>query len=140
MEHIGTNEKRNRSKQKNSESDDGSSKRAEVLTKAIISLADFFALERKDLKEILGTSEPTLVRIYKNERTIEPTSKEGELALLLIRIYRSLYAILGGEQEACKKWLRSPNTYFEKKPLESMKSIQGMLEVVQYLDSMRGQY
>lgn len=138
MERLGTAEKRTRVNKE--DFDDSSNKRGQVLTKAIINLANFLDLGRKDLKDILGTSEPTLVRIFKRDRIIDPESKEGELALQLIRIYRSLYAILGGDQESCRKWLRSKNTYFEKKPIESIKSVRGMIEVVQYLDAMRGQY
>lgn len=119
---------------------DGSNKRDQVLTKAIINLADFLALERKDLKEILGASEPSLARTYSHKRLIVASSKEGQLALLLVRVYRSLFAMLGGEREACRKWLRSKNRYFDQTPIEAMKSVQGLSEVALYLDAMRGQY
>jgi len=139
MERFGPASRR-RLQQKRSKSDDSFERGAQVLTKAILNLSEFFALERKDLRDILGISEPTLARIHAHDRPIQPDSKEGELAILLVRVYRSLYAILGGDEDACRKWLRSKNVYFEKTPLESMKSIQGMIEVVQYLDAMRGQY
>ena len=42
----------------------------------------------------------TDLRILRGEKTIAPTSKEGELALLLVRVYRSLDALVGTDGQA----------------------------------------
>ncbi len=109
-----------------------------VLWKAVLNLAAVYELTRKDLQDTLGFSQATLSRLYQKEGSINPQSKEGELALLLVRLYRSLSANLGGDDEAAKSWLKSYNRYFNESPLEHIRSITGLTEVVFYLDAMRG--
>ena len=60
------------------------------------------------------------------------------IAILLIRIYRSLSAMVGNNHEKAKLWLKSQNKYFRNKPLEEMKTIPGLVKVLNYLDAMRG--
>jgi hypothetical protein len=109
-----------------------------ILWKAVANLAQAYALSRKDLENTLGFSQATLSRLYQKDGSINPQSKEGELALLLIRLYRSLSTNLGGDDEAAKVWLRSHNHYFNESPLEHIRKITGLTEVVSYLDAMRG--
>jgi hypothetical protein len=47
--------------------------------------------------------------------------KEGELALLLTRLYRSLSALVGDDPAKAKVWLESPNHYFSAPPIERIK-------------------
>ncbi len=109
-----------------------------VLWKAVANLAHTYELSRKDLEDTLGFSQATLSRLYQKGGSINPQSKEGELALLLIRLYRSLSANLGGDDEAAKAWLKSHNHYFNESPLQHIRKITGLAEVVSYLDTMRG--
>jgi hypothetical protein len=108
-----------------------------VLWKAVANLAQAYALSHKDLEDVLGFSQTTLSRLYQKGGGINPQSKEGELVLLLIRLYRSLSANLGGDDEAAKAWLRSHNHYFNESPLEHIRKITGLVEVLSYLDAMR---
>lgn len=112
--------------------------KALVLTKALQNVAKFYALSGKDLKEIIGISEASVSRLHQGQKVIDPETKEGELALLLVRIYRSLNALVGNHHEKAKIWLNSPNQYFQQKPIETMKTISGLLSVTHYLDGMRG--
>lgn len=109
-----------------------------VLSKALCNLAKFYSLTGKDLSKIIGISEPTASRLSQGTKLISPHSKEGEMALLLLRIYRSLNAMVGNNHEKAKLWLNSPNKYFRNKPLEEMKTIPGLVGVLNYLDAMRG--
>jgi hypothetical protein len=47
------------------------------------------------LAKVPGTSEASVSRILAGKRTLAPQGKEGGLALLLIRVYRSLDARVG---------------------------------------------
>lgn len=109
-----------------------------VLTKALIHLCEFYGFSGKELSTFIGVSEATITRLHQGKKFISPDSKEGELALLLIRIYRSLNALVGNHHEKAKAWLHSQNHYFNNKPIESMKTIPGLVSVLNYLDAMRG--
>jgi hypothetical protein len=110
-----------------------------VLTKALIAMANILQLSQKDLSEIIGPSTATFSRIFYNTNFyINPETKEGQLALLLLRFYRSLDVLFGGNANQCRVWLRSSNNHLSGTPIELIKSIEGLVFVIQYLDAMRG--
>lgn len=109
-----------------------------VLTKAILNLADYYDLKGKDLCHILGVSESTVTRLSQGKAFLSPFTKEGELALLLLRIYRGLNSLIGNNHDKAKLWLNSDNKYFNKKPIDHLKSVTGLVDVVNYIDAMRG--
>lgn len=109
-----------------------------VLTKAVRNLAKFYSLTGKDLSKIIGISESSASRISQGTKLISPHTKEGEMALLLLRVYRSLNAMVGNNHEKAKLWLNSQNKYFRNTPIEEMKTIPGLIGVLNYLDAMRG--
>ena len=67
-----------------------------------------------------------------------PASKEGELALLFIRVYRSLDALMGGDDVRSRAWLHAVNAHLGGVPAERLTSVEGLVDVVQYLDAVRG--
>ena len=115
-----------------------SSDKARVLTKALLRMASFLHLSGKDLSEILGISESSATRLNQGKKIISPYSKEGELALLLLRVYRSLHALVGNQHEKARDWLGSEHAYFKHKPIDELKTVQGLIRVLMYLDAMRG--
>lgn len=108
-----------------------------VLAVALENLKDILNLSSDDLSQIIRVHRNTLGRQLKNKE-IAPKSTEGELAILLIRVYRSLFALNGGNIEAIKHWLNTHNRHIQGVPLECMKSILGLSRVVNYLDAIRG--
>lgn len=109
-----------------------------VLTKAILNLAAFYGLTGKDLCHIIGISESTVTRLNQGKAFLSPSTKEGEIALLLLRVYRGLNSLIGNNHDKAKLWLNSDNNYFNRKPIEQLKSVSGLVEVVNYIDAMRG--
>ena len=109
-----------------------------VLTKALCNATHFYSLTGKDLSKIIGISESSATRLSQGIKFISPHTKEGEMALLLLRIYRSLNAMVGNNHEKAKLWLNSQNNYFRNKPIEEMKTVSGLVGVLNYLDAMRG--
>ena len=109
-----------------------------VLTKAIVNLVDLYGFTGKDLYDITGISESSKTRLHQGKKLLSPKTKEGEMALLLIRVYRSLNALVGNNHSKAKIWLNSFNSYFNKKPFEQMKTLAGLVDVVNYLDAIRG--
>lgn len=110
---------------------------AAVLTKAVLAAARMLGLRNRDLAVVLGASDASVSRLS-GGRLIDPESKEGELALLLLRLFRSLDALMGGDEAKARSWLRTENTHLAGVPAQRIRSVEGLVEVVQYLDSMRG--
>ena len=110
-----------------------------VLTKAICNVARLYDLTGKELSDIIGISESSASRLNLGKKFISPYTKEGEMALLLIRIYRSLNAMVGNNHDKAKAWLNSKNNYFQNTPMEEIKTISGLISVLNYLDAMRGE-
>lgn len=108
-----------------------------ILRKALIRMADHLLFSRRELCSILGLSEASLSRLYDEKRYIDPHSKEGEIALILLRLYRSLDVLFGGNQEQCQQWLRNENKHLGAIPAKLIQSIQGLNTTTQYLDAMR---
>jgi len=108
-----------------------------VVAKALIRLKEELGLTNSIVGEIIGADASTISRIVKNSDMKD--NKTLELALLLIRVYRSLYAMVGGSQKAMIHWLTTANLDFNSEtPLSKMKTVTGLVEVVEYLDAMRG--
>jgi len=108
-----------------------------VLTKAALRAADRLGLSGRQLAEIVGVSEATVSRWKRGESLLEPGSKPFELAALLVRTFRSLDAITGGDEAVARRWLASPNTALAARPVERMVQVQGLVDVATYLDARR---
>ena len=108
-----------------------------VLTKAVLRAAELLELSSSVLARILGVSEASISRLTTGSRTIDPQSKEGELALLLVRVYRSLDALVGTDAAQRKAWLHGHNRALNGTPAELIQSAAGLVNVVAYLDAMR---
>jgi uncharacterized protein (DUF2384 family) len=64
-------------------------------------------------------------------------AKEWELAILLVRLFRSLDALWGHEGTA-RAWLETYNTALGAAPVELIRTAVGLVRVVDYLDHARG--
>lgn len=110
---------------------------ATVVSKAVVRAARFLGLNNSALAGVLGLSEATISRLASGAYTLDPGSKAYELALLLIRLFRGLDAIVGGEQVPMRGWMRSPNLDLGGIPAEQVRSIAGLTNAVAYVDSVR---
>jgi transcriptional regulator with XRE-family HTH domain len=109
-----------------------------VLTKAVTRAASLLGLTQRQLAETLGLSGPTASRLFTGKYHLSPTrSKEWELAILFVRLFRSLDALWGHEGTA-RAWLETYNTALGASPLDLIRSAAGLVRVVDYLDHARG--
>lgn len=108
-----------------------------ILARATVRAADRLNVKAVTLADILGLSEPTISRMRKGTYKLKRENKEFELAALFIRMYRSLDAIVGGDDTVAQQWIKNPNTALGAAPINLIKSIQGLLDVIHYLDSRR---
>ena len=110
---------------------------ATVLTKAVLAAAARLGLRSRALAAVLGSSEASISRLQ-TSRALDPASKEGELALLFLRLFRSLDALVGGEDDKARAWLHADNDHLRGVPAERIRTVEGLVDVVQYLDAVRG--
>jgi hypothetical protein len=111
--------------------------KASVVTKAAARAAERLGLKNSTLSRIVGLSEPTVSRMRKGHYVIDPRHKSFELALLFVRLYRSLDALVAGDDPVAAAWLTNRNTALNGVPLEMIQSVSGLINVITYLDSRR---
>jgi uncharacterized protein (DUF2384 family) len=111
---------------------------AAVLGKAVVRAAQLLTFSQRELARILGVSEATASRLFAGRYLLSPErTKEWELALLLVRLFRSLDA-LWGHEAAAHTWLASHNLALAQRPVDLIPSVEGLVRVVNYLDNARG--
>jgi hypothetical protein len=108
-----------------------------ILSRAVLKAAERLALSNSALAKILGLSGPTITRMRQGSYTLEQNDKAFELAALFVRVYRSLDAIVGGDDAVASKWLQADNIALGGKPAHLIQKITGLLDVLQYLDARR---
>jgi hypothetical protein len=111
---------------------------AAVLAKATMNAAIFLGLTQCELATVLGISEPSVSRIATKDRSIDPASHEGQAALMLIRIFRALDLLVGGNSDAKNAWMTSYNRAIGAVPKVKIQKLPGLVHTVDYLDGMKG--
>ena len=109
---------------------------SKVLTKASWKAAELLGLKPEQFVRILhlecldmNLSEATLM--------FDPNSKQGEIALILIRIYKALYHLNGGDIKWMHHFLNSPNLLTGGIPIEQLESMSGLLSVLNTVESLQ---
>ena len=115
----------------------GADDRARVLTTATLNAARILGLSQAQLARVLGTSESTVSRMAAGRHLLKEGSSEWQLAALLVRLFRSLDALMAGDEAAMQSWLRAPNTALHDRPVELITRIPGLTRTVDYVDAYR---
>jgi hypothetical protein len=106
-----------------------------VVAKAALRAAAQLKIPNRLLARIIGVSEASVSRAAQGAFSLD--GKPMELALLFIRVFRSLDAIVGGDATVAAKWLRSDNIALGAKPLDLIQRLPGLIDVLAYLDARR---
>ncbi len=109
----------------------------QVLAKAVMRAAQQLGLSHAELGAVLGVHRTGISRL-KHGGTLAPTSKQGELALLLIRLARALYSLAGGDEIWIRHFMHNGNRITGGVPAEQVQSIQGLIDVLRFVDGIRG--
>jgi len=107
--------------------------RADVLGEAVLNAGAKLGLSQSEIGKIVGRDRTTIFR-----KGIKPDTTSGKLALLLIRVYRGLYALVGGKEEDIQHWMNTRIRSLRGVPSEMIMDITGLVHVVEYIDAMRG--
>ena len=93
-----------------------------ILAKAVLAAAERLGLAQDQLALILSIdSVKTLTSLE-----LDPTSKQGEIALTLIRITTSLDALTGGDTAWMQHFIKSPNKLLSGIPIEQIQEPSGI--------------
>jgi Protein of unknown function (DUF2384) len=108
-----------------------------LVTRAVIRAADKLEINNKVLAGVIGVSEATASRMKNGRHALEAGGKPFQLAVLFVRLYRSLDALIGGDDAVARAWLSNANTALGSAPIELIQSVSGLMNVIQYLDARR---
>jgi len=108
-----------------------------VLAKAVVRAAGQLNITAKVLASVLGLSEPSISRMKRCEYALDPATKPFEFAVLFVRMFRSLDAIVGGDVAVARAWLDNDNTALNGRPVDKIQTITGLIDVIAYLDARR---
>lgn len=78
--------------------------RGAVVTKAAVRAAGLLGVRQQELAAIIGVSPSTVSRMAAGSRILAPTEKAFELAVLFVRLFRSLDANVGGDHATAASW------------------------------------
>ena len=94
-------------------------------------------MDARTLAAIIGVSEASVSRMKRGDLELEPGTTPFELGVLLVRLFQSLDAMVGGEDNAAAYGLVNPNTELDARPIEKIQIVNGLLDVIAYLDARR---
>ncbi len=108
-----------------------------LVANAVQRIAEFWNLTNEGLGQILGLSGSTVSRLRSGSWQFQPGTKSFELAQYLLRLFRSLDALLGSDDEAARSWLAADNRELGGRPIELIRTIRGLSDVADYVDDYR---
>ena len=110
--------------------------KSKVLVKASWKAAEQLGLKPEQFIKILHL-ESVDVNLSEATLMLDPNSKQEEIALILIRIYKAIYTLNGGDIEWIHHFLNSTNLLTGGIPMEQLKSMDGLLSVLNTVESLQ---
>lgn len=110
--------------------------KATVLSKATLNAAEHLGLSQAELAKLLGISEASASQVAASERFLDPTSQEGERALMLVQIFRMLDALVGGDVDARVSWMNTYSQAIGDLPKHVIQTLSGLGRTQAYLNSL----
>lgn len=111
--------------------------RSGVVSKAVSRAAGLLGLTNAALARTIGVSEATASRLRAGTYTLEPGTKSYELALLLVRLFRSLDAVVGGDEASLRSWMVTANHALGGVPRDLVQTATGLVAALDYVDAAR---
>jgi uncharacterized protein (DUF2384 family) len=108
-----------------------------ILTTAVSRIAEFWGLTNAKLGSVLGLSAATVSRLRAGKAELDPATKSFEAGQFLVRLFRSLDALLGSDDLAARAWLTTPNLDLDARPVDLIDSFKGLVTVCDYVDAHR---
>ena len=106
---------------------------SKVLGTAVLRASERMGMSRSELGKVVGRDRSSISR-----SGVDPDSKAGELAKILIRCYRALAVMVDDNPEQIREWLSTPNRHTGGIPEQQLLTVAGLVAVSEYLDAIRG--
>lgn len=110
--------------------------KAAVLGKALLNSANQLGLKPTELGAALGLHRSGISRLKSNP-SLDPASKQGEIAMMIIRITRALHALTGGDSAWMQHFMHTPNKETGGIPAEQIATLTGLTTVLRFTDAIR---
>jgi len=108
-----------------------------VLTQAVVRASELMGLSKASLAKILGISPSSAGRMFSGQYQLRSDTKEWDIARLFVRLFRSLDAMMAGDEVAVRTWLASPNKALVAKPNDLILDVAGLVHTLDYVDAYR---
>ncbi|PWE32075.1 transcriptional regulator, XRE family protein [Maritimibacter sp. 55A14] len=106
-----------------------------VMAKAAFNAGRELGLTQREIAAAIGVSEATVSRMRDGGYAL--AGKPYELAVCLVRVFRSLDAIAGGDPDTIRGWMRHDNADLNGVPRALIATAPGLVSVMAYLDAAR---
>jgi|TARA_A100001391_G_scaffold205463_1_gene207441 transcriptional regulator with XRE-family HTH domain len=107
-----------------------------VLATALLNAGTQLNLNHSELAAVLGLHRSAISRLKQN-RQLKPDSKQGELALMLIRIHQALHALNDGNLPWMQHFMHSPNHLTGQVPAHQIQNIEGLFKVMLCVEALQ---
>lgn len=111
--------------------------RSAVVSKAVCRAAELLGLTNAAFARTIGVSEATASRLRAGTTMLEPDTKPYELALLLVRLFRSLDAIVAGDEASRQSWMAAANHALGGVPKDLVQTVTGLVAIAEHVDAAR---
>lgn len=112
--------------------------RSRLLTAALLEVATRLDISTAELSSVIGAGRSTVSRMKQQGRGLKEGSKTWELSVQVLRMYRSLFALVGGQDEAARLWFdNAVLSLGGQRPREMIHRVDGLVRVCDYLDAYR---
>lgn len=108
-----------------------------ILTKAALRAAELLGVNNREFAAIIGVSPSFVTKLKAGTSVLPINTKPSELAIQFVRAFRSLDAVVGGDNATARAWMRNHNTALDAVPVGYMASVVGLVDIVNYLDQRR---
>ena len=108
----------------------------QVLTHSALRTGALLGLSHAEFARALGLDQSTVSAMADGAAELQGVTPSGQRAFTMIKIYQSLTANVGGDEQACKQWVCSHNTGLAGTPALLVQSEDEMNAVLAYLQSM----
>lgn len=106
-----------------------------LLRKALQRAGEELGLTAKETAQAIGKSR-TFFEQNRAQGRIDPHTRQ--MIALVLRLHRSLSALVGDDTTLMRHWLDTANRHTRGIPRQQLQNPVQLVEMVQYLDAMRG--
>lgn len=103
---------------------------SEFVSDAVLRASVQMGLKGSHLAQIIGTSPATISRMRSGAHFLKRKTKSYELALVLLRLHRSLMIVMREDVDAVKTWMTSYNDELADVPARKILTAHGLVNVL----------